>query len=247
VVFHLAGISFVPAAGADPLNAYDVNLGIAVRLFAAIAPRRAAGAIDPVVLVVGSAEQYGRHDPGAMPLGENAECRPRTTYAASKLAQEECALLAFRADGVRVVCTRSFNHSGRGQARSFLLPALVDRALDARRRGESRIAVGNIDTVRDFLHVNDVVRAYRLLAEQGLPGEIYNVCSGQGVTVGDVAAEVLHAAGVSAELVPDDSLRRPVDVPILVGNNAKLRADTGWAPQHARSDIISDLINAASH
>ena len=135
-----------------------------------IAPGRAAGAIDPVVLVVGSAEQYGRHDAAAMPLTEDVECRPRTVYAASKQAQEICALQAFRADGVRVVCTRSFNHSGPGQGKSFLIPALVQRALAAGAAGETRIAIGNTDTVRDFLHVSDAVRAYRLLAERWPPG-----------------------------------------------------------------------------
>ena len=73
------------------------------------------------------------------------------------------------------------------------------------------------------------------------------MCSGVGVTVGDVAAEVLRAAGVTADLASDEALRRPVDVPILVGSNARLRADTGWTPRYTRSDIISDLINAASH
>jgi GDP-4-dehydro-6-deoxy-D-mannose reductase len=247
-IFHLAGVSFVPAAGGDPMLAFDVNTGLAVRILNEVRGRKAAGTLDPVVLVVGSAEQYGRHDASAMPLGEHAECRPRNFYAATKMAQENFALEAFRSDGVRVVCTRSFNHSGRGQSRSFLLPALVDRVLAVRGEGEdAKIAIGNTITVRDFMHVEDTVRAYRLLAEQGFPGHVYNVCSGKGVSVGDLAAEVLGAAGVTATLVPDDSLRRPVDVPSLVGQNDHLREDTGWTPARTRADIINDLINAASH
>ncbi len=246
VVFHLAGVAFVPSAGSDPTSALELNVGATVRLLSALRDRRAAGTLDPVVLIVGSAEQYGRHDAQAMPMHEHTECRPRNFYAATKMAQEEFALEAFRSAGVRVVCTRSFNHSGRGQAKSFLLPALVERALDAKQHG-GPVAIGNTDTVRDFSHVEDVVRAYVLLAEHGLAGEVYNVCSGQGVSVGDVAAEVLRAAGVNAPLVPDPELERPVDVPILVGDNSKLRTDTGWAPQRSRADIISDLIHAASH
>jgi GDP-4-dehydro-6-deoxy-D-mannose reductase len=153
-----------------------------------------------------------------------------------------------------VLCTRSFNHSGRGQQKSFLLPALVDRALAARsatngerRRPHQAIQIGNTDVVRDFLHVEDAVRAYVLLTEEGIAGEVYNVCSGQGVTVGDVAREVLSAAGVDAELVGDDALRRAVDVPVLVGSNEKLRTDTDWMPRRTRADIITDLIHAASH
>ncbi len=253
-VFHLAGVAFVPDAGDDPMLAFDVNVGTAVRLLREVRERRAAGTLDPVVLLVGSGEQYGRHDALTMPLGEEVECRPCTLYAATKMAQEVFALEAFRSDGIRVLCTRSFNHSGRGQQKSFLLPALVDRALAARsatngerRRPHPAIQIGNTNVVRDFLHVEDAVRAYVLLAEEGIAGEVYNVCSGQGVTVGDVAREVLSAAGVDAELVGDDALRRAVDVPVLVGSNEKLRTDTGWVPRRTRADIITDLIHAASH
>lgn len=245
-IFHLAGVSYVPAAGDDPMLAFDVNTGLAVRILNEVRDRKRAGALDPAVLLVGSAEQYGRHDAAAMPLGEHAECRPRTFYAATKMAQEAFGLEAFRSDGVRVVCTRSFNHSGRGQAKSFLLPALVDRVLAVRGEREgAKVAIGNTITVRDFLHVEDVARAYLALAEHGFSGHVYNVCSGQGVSVGDLAAEVLSAAGVRAELVPDDSLRRAVDVPCLVGRNDQLREDTGWQPVRSRADIITDLLHAA--
>jgi GDP-4-dehydro-6-deoxy-D-mannose reductase len=247
-IFHLAGVSFIPAAGDDPMLAFDVNTGLAVRLLNEVRERKTAGTLDPVVLLVGSAEQYGRHDAAAMPLGESAECRPRTFYAATKMAQEEFGLEACRTDGVRVVCTRSFNHSGRGQAKSFLIPALVERVLAVRGEGEgAKIAIGNTITVRDFLHVEDTVRAYTMLAESGFSGHVYNVCSGKGVSVGDLAAEVLSAAGVQATLVPDDSLRRSVDVPCLVGRNEQLRADTGWVPTRTRADIITDIIYAASN
>ncbi|MFI5245852.1 MAG: GDP-mannose 4,6-dehydratase, partial [Gemmatimonadales bacterium] len=178
-------------------------------------------------------------------LGERAECRPRTFYAATKMAQEEFGLEAFRSDGVRVVCTRSFNHSGRGQAKSFLLPALVERVLAARGVPGTKIAVGNTATIRDFLHVEDAVCAYALLAERGVPGRVYNVCSGEGVSVAELAADVLAAARVDAALAPDDALRRSVDVPCLVGRNDRLRADTGWAPERSRADIITDLLHAA--
>ena len=246
-VFHLAGVSFVPSALDDPVAALDANVGAGVRLLVEVRRRRSAGTLDPVVLLVGSAEQYGRHAADAMPLHEGGECRPRTFYAATKMAQEVFGLEAFRSDGVHVVCTRSFNHSGRGQAAQFLLPALVGRALSARAAGERRVAIGNAESVRDFLHVEDVARAYRLLAESARDGEVYNVCSGAGATVADVAGEIFRAIGLDAVLEADAGLQRTVDVPFLVGSNAKLRADTGWAPARTRSDIISDLIHAASH
>jgi GDP-4-dehydro-6-deoxy-D-mannose reductase len=245
-IFHLAGISFVPDAGKDPAAAFETNVGGLVRLLPTLAASRAAGVTDPVVLVVGSAEQYGRHDAADLPLTERHECRPRTFYAATKLAQEQFALAAHRTDGLRIIATRSFNHSGRGQAPQFLLPSLVARAVAARGTAGAEVAIGNTDTVRDFLHVENVVAAYIQLVARGTPGEVYNVCSGEGVQVGDLAAEVLARAGVTSPIVPDPALQRAVDVPALVGDASKLRAATGWTPRRTRADIIDDLLDAAS-
>ncbi|MFN2566792.1 MAG: GDP-mannose 4,6-dehydratase [Gemmatimonadaceae bacterium] len=243
-VFHLAGIAFVPAAAADPGEAYEVNVVGAARLLAAIGQRRAAGALDPVVLVVGSGEQYGRHDSSELPLPESAAQRPLSVYAASKAAQEVVALQAARSEGLRVVATRSFNHSGPGQAAHFLLPALVRRAVEARQNGKAAIPVGNREPIRDYLHVEDVAAAYLALAERGATGDAYNVCSGEGISVGELATTVLQRVGVRADITTDPSLVRPVDLPALVGSPDKLRRATGWSPRRTRADIIDDLINA---
>lgn len=244
-VFHLAGMSFVPAAQDAPIAAYEVNALGAARLLQLIRTHRTVGTLDPTVLVIGSGEQYGRHDAQDMPLRETDETRPLTVYAASKACQEIIALQAFRSDGVRVIATRSFNHSGVGHATNFLLPALVRRTLALRASGGT-LTLGNGDVVRDFTHVADVADAYCRLVEHGVPGEIYNVASGAGTSVRELAAAVLHRAGVTAEISTDPALLRPVDVPILVGSPDKLRAATGWSPVRTRDDIIDDLIHAAS-
>jgi GDP-4-dehydro-6-deoxy-D-mannose reductase len=245
VVLHLAAISHVPDALRNPGYAYEVNAVGTVRLLAEVRRHRAAGSADPVVLVVGSAEQYGRHDLGEMPLHEDVEQRPLTLYAASKVAQEAAALQSFRSEGVRVVCTRSFNHSGVGHAPHFLLPALVARATALPKSGGT-LAIGNGDTVRDYLHVADVVDAYLALLERGAAGEAYNVSSGEGTSVLALAAAVLQRLGISADIRPDPALTRPVDVPVLVGSNTKLRRATDWTPHRTRDDIIDDLIHAAT-
>lgn len=248
-VFHLAGISFVPAFGDDPLAGFRTNVETTVSILAAVKQLRGASTLDPVVLVIGSSEQYGRHSPLDGPLSEHAVCRPATWYAASKTAQEAMALGAFRAEGLRVVATRSFNQAGPGQSPRFLLPSLVERvrALKAHVAHDAKLILGNLDTTRDFVHVADATEAYVALVDRGIPGEVYNVCSGEGVTVEALAREVCARAGVDADLVSDPALRRAVDVPWLVGDNAKLRSTTGWVPHRSRSDIIDDLLNAASH
>jgi GDP-4-dehydro-6-deoxy-D-mannose reductase len=245
VVLHLAAVSHVPDAANDPGYAYEVNAVGTVRLLAEVRRHRASATSDPVVLVVGSAEQYGRHEINDMPLHEEAEQRPLTLYAASKVAQEVAALQAYRSDGIRVVCTRSFNHSGVGQGQHFLLPSLVARALQLPPSG-GRLQIGNGDTVRDFLHVRDVVDAYLSLVQQGRAGETYNVSSAEGTSVRNLAQRVLQRVGRSADIISEPALSRPVDVPVQVGSNSKLRRATGWAPRRTRDDIIDDLIHAAT-
>ena len=245
VVLHLAAISHVPEAVRNPGLAYEVNTVGTVRLLTEINRSRREGGVDPVVLVVGSAEQYGRHEAAEMPLGEDAEQRPLTLYAASKAAQEVACFQAVRSQGLRIVCTRSFSHSGVGHDGRFLLPALVARALALPPSG-GRLTIGNGDTVRDFLHVEDVVAAYLALIDSGAPGEAYNVSSGEGITVRALAEAVLQRVGVSADISSDPVLTRPVDVPVQVGANAKLRGVTSWAPRRTREAIIDDLIHAAT-
>jgi GDP-4-dehydro-6-deoxy-D-mannose reductase len=249
VVYHLAGVSSVTTATSDPGAAAEVNVVGAARLLGEVRVRRRVGVLDPAVLIVGSGEQYGRHDKSALPLSEEAEQRPMTVYAATKAAQEVLALEAFRSEGVRVIATRSFNHSGPGQASTYLLPSLVRRALALRNSagnggGERRpaLALGNTSSVRDFLHVADVTAAYIALAARGRAGEIYNVSSGVGVSVKELAVQVLAATGVKAPLATDPALARPVDVPALVGDNGRLRDATGWAPTRTLKNLIDDLV-----
>jgi GDP-4-dehydro-6-deoxy-D-mannose reductase len=242
-IFHLAGVTFVPDAQGDPALAHEINVLGAARLLHEVRTRKRAGELDPVVLVVGSAEQYGT-GPTGEPRRETDPQTPVTVYAASKSAQEIIALEASRGDAVRVVCTRSFNHSGRGQAEHFLLPALVRRARDIRSGAEKRLRIGNAETVRDFLHVRDVVRAYLLLVERGVPGEVYNVCSGVGERVRNLAERVLVAVGANADVEVDPTLVRKIEIPWLVGDSTKLRDATGWTPSLTCDDIIADLINA---
>lgn len=244
-IFHLAGLSFVPDAQGDPVLADEINILGAARLLHDVRMRRRAGEIDPVVLVVGSAEQYGRGEVGRLRVETDTQA-PVTVYAASKAAQEIIALEAARSDGVRVIATRSFNHSGPGQADHFLLPALVRRATAIREGGQRHLRIGNADTVRDFLHVRDVVRAYLLLVDRGVAGEAYNVCSGVPRRVGDLAQKVLAAVGAAAAVEVDPALVRKVEVPWLVGDATKLRNATGWSPSLDCDDIIADLINATA-
>jgi GDP-4-dehydro-6-deoxy-D-mannose reductase len=245
-IFHLAGIAHVPSANADPAGTLEVNVIAASRLLGELRIRRGAGTLDPVVVIVGSGEQYGRHDAAELPLTESAAQNPMGIYAASKVAQEVLALEAHRTGGVRVIAVRPFNHAGPGQSPNFVIPALVRRAVALRGTSKS-LVMGNTDTVRDFSHVEDVVRAYVALAVRGVAGEAYNIASGAGTDMASLALRILALAGVDAKLQMDPALVRPADVRALVGSADKLRAATGWAPRHSLDSILEELIRAASH
>lgn len=242
-VVHLAGIAYPPEANASPVRAFEVNALGAARLLWALAAR--SSNTSPRVLVVGSAEQYGPHEPSAYPLTETASLHPLTAYAASKAAQELVALQIFRRTGLPVICTRSFNHSGPGHGEGYLLPSLVRRACELPTSGGT-LRIGNSTPRRDFLHVDDVVDAYVGLLERGEPGKVFNVCSGQAMSVSEIAGRVLKRVGISADISVDPALVRPIDMPMLVGDNTTLRRATGWTPQRSIDDIIDDLIHAAA-
>lgn len=241
-IVHLAGMAFPAEANANPIRAFETNALGVLRLINALGPRPEAGGVR--LLVIGSAEQYGPHPESQYPLQETAAQYPLTPYAIAKASQEQLALQAHRAHRLHVVCTRSFNHSGPGHADGYLLPTLVRRACELPTSG-GVLSMGNGTPLRDYLHVADVVQAYMLLLERGVPGEVYNVCRGEAITVRELGERVLKRMGITADISTDAALSRPIDTSILLGDNAKLRAATGWTPTRSIDDIIDDLIHAA--
>ena len=235
VVYHLAALSHVGRSWEQPEETVQVNVvGTLHLLEAARAARRA-----PRVLLVSSAEVYGSGDGAA--LDEHAAIAPVTPYAASKIAAEYLGVQAFLGRGLEVVRARPFNHIGPGQADTFAVAALARRVVAAERAG-GEVRVGNLEARRDFTDVRDVVRAYRMLAGAGVPGEVYNVCSGTAVRIGDVLERLVSLARTTVSTVEDPSLFRPVDVPVLRGDGARLRAATGWAPEIALETTLADVL-----
>jgi GDP-4-dehydro-6-deoxy-D-mannose reductase len=240
VVYHLAARTHVGDSWRDPQGVLRVNvLGTANVLQAA----QAAGVRR--VLVVGSAEEYGRADPADLPLREDAPLRPVSPYAASKIAASYLALQACIGGGLETVRVRPFSHTGPGQAATFFVPAMAARIVEAERRGLDAIGAGALDPVRDFSDVRDVVRAHRLLMCNGQPGEVYNVCTGTGVSVGDIAQRLIALTQHPPRIDLDESLLRPVDLPVLVGDPTKLHAATGYEPRYSLDETLKAVLEAA--
>jgi GDP-4-dehydro-6-deoxy-D-mannose reductase len=240
VVYHLAGFAHVGQSWERPDETFNVNaLGTLHVLEAA---RLCAGAV-PRVVVVSSAEVYGKVAPDDLPLTEASPVRPVSPYAASKAAAEVLAVQSFLGRGVPVVVARPFNHAGPGQSPDFVVAAFARRIVEARGSGASSLVVGNLSTRRDITDVRDVVRAYRLLAESGEPGETYNICSGTDVVIEDLVRLMCILAGVpELALEVDPSLLRPADVPVLRGDPSKLMAATGWLPEVPLDQTLADTL-----
>ncbi|MGZ4676453.1 MAG: GDP-mannose 4,6-dehydratase [Acidimicrobiia bacterium] len=240
VVYHLAALSHVGQSWSSPGLSFRVNAEGTLHVLRACLETKV-----PRVVVILSSEVYGTADPADLPLREDAPLRPVTPYGAGKAAADIVALQTFLADRLDVVRVRPFGHTGPGQTEQFVVPALATRIARAERDGADEIPVGSLTAVRDLSDVRDVVRAYRLLAEHGAPGEVYNVCSGTGVSIQEVADALLEHATRPIRLVTDPDLVRPVDSPRMIGDNSRLRATTGWSPEYPLATTLADVLDAA--
>jgi len=242
-VVHLAGLASGSEALADPARAWEVNAVGTARLVGALGARRARGEADPLVIVVSTAEVYGA---ATRPLTERDPVHPRSPYAASKAGAELAAAETAARTGLRVVTARAFPHTGPGQDGRFVVPALAQRMLAARRSGSRVVKVGNLDVTRDLLDVRDVAAAYVTLLGAGRTGETYNIASGTGVRLSDVFDRLAAIIGVDAIAEVDAALMRPADLPVLVGDATRLRA-TGWTPAIPLETTLRDLVDAEAH
>ena len=243
VVFHLAAQAFVPRATEHPIETYDINVMGTARLIEAV--RRAPSGARPKIIFISSAEVYGSQAASELPLRETTLPIPLTPYAASKLAGEAIVLASSRTYGFDAIVTRAFNHIGPGQNERFAVAAFARRLAEIAAGGSPLLPVGNVETRRDFLDVRDVVRAYVDLAERGTAGEIYNVCSGVGTRMAEVLRQLVTAARVGVEIREDPALMRRVDVPVIYGDNTKLKNATGWEPTYSLARSLRDVYENA--
>lgn len=236
-VVHLAAVSSVPWSFAHPEETMRVNVEGARNLL------EAALAVGVErVLLVGSAEEYGPND--GRPLSELPVrgLRPVSPYAASKVEVERMVERdpRFRSFAVR---TRSFPHFGPGQRQGFFASDVASQIARGASTGTQVVLrVGTLDTVRDYTDVRDIVRAYRLLLAHGVPGEVYNVCSGRRVKMRDLLDEFVRAARVPVTLEHDSALERPQEIPVLVGDPSRIHRRTGWQSEISLRHTVTDIL-----
>ena len=236
-VYHLGGWSDVGASWQAPLATLKVNSEGTLNVLQAC--RDSVGR----VLVVSSADIYGKVTLAELPLTEDSPVRPVSPYAASKVAADMIALQAWLGYGLEVMRVRAFNHLGPGQANQFVAPALAERIAMCERDGHEEVTVGNLTPRRDFTDVRDVVRAYRMIIADGEPGEAYNVCSGHDIAIAELGERLVALARRPVRLQGDPTLQRPVDVPVLCGDHTKVTKATGWEPDIPLDTTLGDIMD----
>lgn len=239
-IFHLAAQSFVPTSWVSPSVTLEVNVVGSGNLFEAV---RQAG-IDPIIQIACSSEEYGLVLPNEIPIKETNPLRPQSPYAVSKVAMDYLGYQYFCSYKMRIVRTRGFNHTGPRRGETFVTSNFAKQiALIEKGRQEPVVHVGNLDTQRDWTDVRDMVRGYLVAVEKCDPGEVYNICTGEAVKVEDMLNLLLSFTKIKPKIEPDPTRMRPSDVPVLIGNNSKFVAKTGWKPEIPFTKTMEDLLN----
>lgn len=238
-IVHLAGQSSPQQSWLDPGGTLRTNVLGIVHL---IEGARRLG-LSPTLLVVGSAEEYGNAAPREGRLTEETPLRPSSPYAISKVAQGLLAVECGAPAGMRVVRTRTFHHTGPGRGEAFAESSFARQIaeIEAGLRPPV-IHVGNLEAVRDFTDVRDVVRAYWGLLQRGQAGQVVNVCSGRGRPIRDLLDILLGFARATVEIRVDADRLRPSEVPVLIGDPSRLQATTGWKLEIPIEKTLEDLL-----
>ena len=237
-VFHLVGQANVGKSWQIPQKTVEINVNAAINLMEAVR-RYAPGAS---ILLVGSSDQYGNLKEAGASVSEDTPMKPMNPYAISKVTQEQMGKAYAKAYGLKICMTRSFNHGGAGQKPGFMIPDFASGIVKVERGEQEALPVGNLTSRRDFTHVKDVVRAYRMIAEKGIPGEVYNVGSGTTWSAQEILDKLIALSDKKIPVKQDPSRMRPSDTSVICCDHSKLTRDTGWEPEQTIDAIALEVL-----
>ena len=239
-VYHLAAQSFVHSSWHAPEETLTTNILGQLHLLEALRDLK----INPPSMVACSSEEYGLVKPEETPIKETNPLRPLSPYAVSKVGQDLLAYQYHQSYGTHVIRTRAFNHDGPRRGKVFATSNFAYQIAQIEKgKAEPVLRVGNLEALRDFTDVRDMVRGYVLAVEKGEPGEVYNLCSGKAYSIRQVVDMLLGMAKVPVRVEQDPARMRPSDVPILLGDYSKFHAVTGWEPTIPFEQTMQDLLD----
>jgi len=238
-VLHLAAVSNVGQSWKKRKETFEVNLMGTLNLFEAL--RKYAS--HAKILFISSSEVYGIPELETRPLRETDPVQPVSPYAFTKLSGERLCQFYTQIEDMDIVTVRSFPHTGPGQSPDFVCSdwasqiARIEKGLSP-----PLIKVGNIEVKRDFVDVRDVVKAYYSLIKNGKKGHVYNVSSGKSISLKQVLNTLLENAKVKIDVKTDESKMRKADIPVLTGDNRKIKKEIFWEPKIPLKQTLLDLL-----
>ena len=238
MIFHLAGQSAVGLSWQKPVLTIDVNVNGTLNLLEAVRINN----INSRILIIGSSDQYGIIKPENCPIKETQLQIPQTPYGISKKTQEEIGKLYVKAYKMNIIFVRAFNHIGARQSKNFVVPDFANKIVKIEKGAVPVLKVGNLDTLRDFTNVRDIVRGYLMLLERGKIGESYNIGSGNVIKIKDILKKLINLSSKEIKIEIDKEKFRPVDIPIVQCDNSKIKRDTGWSPEISIDETLKEVL-----
>ncbi len=266
ILFHLAAQSYVTRSFESPIDTYYTNvIGTAnvleaIRQYDRLEAMQFAGSSEEYGLVIKDDAHYREllknnvavSPPPAfdasdramteLPIKESNPLRPLSPYAVSKAAGDLMCACHFKAYGIPVVRTRAFNHEGPRRGEEFVTSVIAKQVAEGIKYGKKTLVMGNPDPVRDYSDVRDIIIGYMLAIENGKKGDVYNLCSGRGWRIGDLAERAIEFAGLTGKMKAEiDKKRfRAAELPLLIGDCSKARKELKWEPKIKFEQTIKD-------
>lgn len=235
IIVNLAAISSVGASWNIPQTTMQVNVVGALNIMEAAKKSEK----KPKILFVGSSEEYVISD---FPMNEDRPLNASNPYGISKVTQEQFAKLYREQYDLKIYCVRPFNHTGVGQRDSFVLPSFCKQVAEIEKSGEPGVMkVGNLKVKRDFSHVKDIVRAYRLIVESDNCELIYNVGSGNAYSLEEMLRYIVSLSSQEITIEVDQSRFRPTDQPVICCDYNLIKTELGWEPQYTVFDALKEM------
>ena len=235
IIVNLAAISSVGVSWNMPQTTVLINVVGALNIMEAARKSEQ----KPKILFVGSSEEYVISEKA---LDEHTQLNANNPYGISKITQEQFAKLYREQYGLEIYCVRPFNHTGVGQSDSFVLPSFCKQVAEIEKSGKpGKIKVGNLKVKRDFSHVKDVVRAYRMIVENDKCDQIYNVGSGKAYSLEDMLTYIIGLSNQNIEIEVEQSRIRPTDQPVICCDRSLIKKELGWEPQYDVFDALKEI------